>query len=105
MLPDKNWLCQQTFETAYMEIPFDIHKRIVPRSLLQHIEKEINNSNTPIEKLYEQLQSYIYYSRAGEREIDAFQLLACLGLFILNILTVACSAVYIIKNPPRRQNP
>lgn len=50
----------------------------------------------------EQLQSYIYYSRAGEREIDAFQLLACLGLFILNILTVTCSVVYIIKNPPRR---
>ena len=42
MLPDKNWLCQQTFETAYMEIPFDIHKRVVLRSLLQHIEKEIN---------------------------------------------------------------
>lgn len=59
MLPDKNWLCQQTFETAYMEIPFDIHKRVVPRSLLQYIEKEINNSNTPIEKLYEQLQRYI----------------------------------------------
>lgn len=53
----------------------------------------------------EQLQSYIYYSRAGEREIDAFQLLASLGLFILNILTVTCSVVYILKSLPDEKNP
>lgn len=53
----------------------------------------------------EQLQSYIYYSRAGEREIDAFQLLACLGLFILNILTVTGSVVYILKSLPDEKNP
>lgn len=51
------------------------------------------------------LQSYIYYSRAGEREIDAFQLLASLGLFILNILTVTCSVVYILKSLPDEKNP
>lgn len=53
----------------------------------------------------EQLQSYIYYSRANEREIDAFQLLASLGLFILNILTVTCSVVYILKSLPDEKNP
>lgn len=52
-----------------------------------------------------QLQSYIYYSRASEREIDAFQLLASLGLFILNILTVTCSVVYILKSLPDEKNP
>ena len=56
----------------------------------------------PPDAYNEQLQSYIYYSRANEREIDAFQLLASLGLFILNILTVTCSVVYIIESPSRR---
>lgn len=49
-----------------------------------------------------QLQSYIYYSRASEREIDAFQLLASLGLFMILNIPVTCSVVYALKSPPRR---
>lgn len=59
----------------------------------------------PPDAYNKQLQSYIYYSRANEHEIDAFQPLASLGLFILNILTVTCSVVYILKSPPDEKNP
>lgn len=41
----------------------------------------------------EQLQSYIYYSRANESETDILQLSAVTGLLILDIIMI-CNLVY-----------
>lgn len=80
---------------------------VMPADLSDYTLRSVKNPTLPRppDAYNEQLQSYIYYSRAGEREIDAFQLLASLGLFILNILTVTCSVVYILKSLPDEKNP
>lgn len=47
----------------------------------------------PPDAYNEQLQSYIYYSRANESETDILQLSAVTGLLILDIIMI-CNLVY-----------
>lgn len=85
--------------------PFDIPERTLP-TYTSSIDYTGSPVKAPImprppDEYNEQMQSFIYYSKATEQKADLFPLVAVIGLFGLNIVMM-CSLVYAIESLSKR---